>query len=150
MIPFTYSRATTVTDAIRLGAATKAKYLGGGTNLVDLLRETIEQPASLVDVTSLSTSIEERADVAVAAAIELDGHTVTDVRLALGGVATKPWRAWTAEATLTGKPAATESFRAAADAELAGAKALRENGFKVELGKRTMIAVLNELAGVEA
>ncbi len=328
MIPFTYTRAMSVSDAIRLGAAPKAKYLGGGTNLVDLLRETIEQPSSLVDVTGLSSAIEERADgslmigaaanntavaehpavrrqypvlarailagasaqvrnmatvggnllqrtrctyfydndsarcnkrepgqgcdaidgfnrthailgassacvathpsdmcvalaaldavvhltgakgprtlpltdlhrlpedrpdietvlepsdlicavevpalsfcthstyrkvrdrasyafalVAVAAAIKLDGDTVTDVRLALGGVATKPWRAWTAEAALRGKPATTESFRAAAEAELAGAKPLRDNGFKVQLAKRTIVAVLDELTGVKA
>jgi xanthine dehydrogenase YagS FAD-binding subunit len=328
MTPFTYARATSVTDAIRLGAATKAKYLGGGTNLVDLLRETIEQPSSLVDVTGLSRAIEERADgslligaaahntavaehpavgrhypvlarailagasaqvrnmatvggnllqrtrctyfyddesarcnkrepgqgcdaidgfnrthailgassacvathpsdmcvalaalgaivhlvgangtralpltdlhrlpedrpdietaldpgelviavevpalsfaarstyrkvrdrasyafalVAVAAAIELDGNTVKGVRLALGGVATKPWRAWTAEAVLKGKPATAESFRAAAEAELDGAKPLRDNGFKITLAKRTIVAVLNELSGVQA
>ena len=328
MIPFTYARASSVSDAIRLGAVTNAKYLGGGTNLVDLLRETIEQPSHLVDVTGLSNAIEERADgslligaaanntavaeypavrrhypvlarailagasaqvrnmatiggnllqrtrcayfydddsarcnkrepgqgcdaidgfnrthailgassacvathpsdlcvalaalgalvhltsakgartlpltdlhrlpedrpdietvlepgelitavevpalsfaarstyrkvrdrasyafalVAVAAAIELDGKTVKDVRLALGGVATKPWRAWTAEAMLKGKPATAEGFRAAAAAELDGAKPLRDNGFKVQLTTRTITAVLNELSGVQA
>jgi xanthine dehydrogenase YagS FAD-binding subunit len=328
MIPFTYTRAASVSDAIRLGSASKAKYLGGGTNLVDLLRETIEKPSSLVDVTRLSSAIEEREDgslmigaaahntavaehpavrrrypvlarailagasaqvrnmatvggnllqrtrctyfydedsarcnkrepgqgcdaiegfnrthailgaspacvathpsdmcvalaalgavvhltgangarvlpltdlhrlpddrpdietvlepgelitavevpalsfaarstyrkvrdrasyafalVAVAAAIELDGATVTDVRLALGGVATKPWRAWTAEAALKGKPATADNFRAAAEAELDGAKSLRDNGFKIQLAKRTIIAVLNELSGVQA
>ena len=328
MIPFTYARATSESDAVRLGVATKAKYLGGGTNLVDLLRETIEQPSSLVDVTGLSSAIEERPDgslligaaarntavaehiavrrhypvlarailagasaqirnmatvggnvlqrtrctyfydndgarcnkrepgkgcdaiggfnrthailgassacvathpsdmcvalaalgavvhltggkgartlpltdlhrlpedrpdietvlepgeliaavevpalsfaarstyrkvrdrasyafalVAVAAAIELDGDTVSDVRLALGGIATKPWRAWTAETALRGKRATAESFRAAADAELADANALRDNGFKVELVKRTIVAVLEELSGVQA
>lgn len=60
MNPFTYTRATNVSKAIRLGAAANAKYLGGGTNLVDLLRETIEQPSTLVDVVGLSTAIGSR------------------------------------------------------------------------------------------
>jgi xanthine dehydrogenase YagS FAD-binding subunit len=69
------------------------------------------------------------------------------VRLALGGVATKPWRAWRAEEALRGRPARAESFRAAADAELADARPLHDNGFKIELARRTMTAVLEELAG---
>jgi len=60
--PFTYARATSVSDAVRLGADANARYLGGGTNLVDLMRETIERPSSLVDVRGLSDAIEERED----------------------------------------------------------------------------------------
>jgi xanthine dehydrogenase YagS FAD-binding subunit len=329
VIPFTYARAADTPDAVRQGAATGARYLGGGTNLVDLMRETIERPAVLVDVTGLAAAIEERADgglligaaarntavaenravrtrypvlaraivagasaqirnmatvggnllqrtrcayfydddgsrcnkrapgqgcdaidgfsrshailgaspscaathpsdmcvalaalgaivhlsgaggertvpltglhrlpgdhpeietvlepgelitavelpalsfaahsayrkvrdrasyafalVSVAAALETgaDG-TVRDVRLALGGVATKPWRAWRAEEELRGRPATTDSFRAAAEAELADARPLRDNGFKVELATRTMTAVLDELTGGQA
>jgi xanthine dehydrogenase YagS FAD-binding subunit len=63
MTPFTYARATDAAAAIRLaGAAPDAKYLGGGTNLVDLIRETVERPSLLVDVTGLSQRIEARAD----------------------------------------------------------------------------------------
>ena len=58
--------------------------------------------------------------VSVAAALELDGGTVKDVRLALGGVAHKPWRAWKAEEALRGQPATAENFLAAAEAELGG------------------------------
>lgn len=326
MIPFSYTRATDVQDALSQGAATDVKYLGGGTNLVDLMRETIERPRSLVDVTGLSDMIVPAADgglligaaarntavaehravrtrypvltraivagaspqirnmatvggnllqrtrcayfydqdgsrcnkrvpgqgcdatdgfnrshailgtssaciathpsdmcvalaalgavvhlrgtagertvpltdlhrlpgdhpemetvlepgelitavelpalafaahsayrkvrdrasyafalVSVAAALELDGGTVTDVRLALGGVATKPWRAWKAEDALIGKPATPQSFRSAAEAELADARPLRDNEFKVDLAARTIVAVLNELTGV--
>ncbi len=72
--------------------------------------------------------------------------TVRDVRLALGGVAPKPWRAWKAEDALRGQPATEASFRAAADAELADAAGLRDNGFKIELARRTIAAVLAELA----
>jgi xanthine dehydrogenase YagS FAD-binding subunit len=325
MTPFTYARAADAAEAIRLGGQPHAKYLGGGTNLVDLLRETLERPAALVDVTGLSSAIEERQDgslligaaakntavaehrtvrtrypvlsraivagasaqirnmatvggnilqrtrctyfydndgsrcnkrapgqgcdaidgfnrshailgassacvathpsdmcvalaalgavvhlrsargertlpltdlhrlpedhpeietmlepgelitavelpalpfaarstyrkardrasyafalVSVAAALELEGDTVKDVRLALGGVAPKPWRAWKAEAALKGRPATAETFRVAAEIELADARPLRDNAFKVELAVRTIVAVLGELTG---
>ena len=62
MTPFTYARATDAADAVRLCGQPQTKYLGGGTNLVDLLRETLERPASLVDVTGLSHAIDERPD----------------------------------------------------------------------------------------
>ena len=328
MTPFTYTQATSIADAVRLGGGTQAKYLGGGTNLVDLMRETIERPAALVDVTALSSTIEERADgslligaaakntavsehravrtrfpmltraivagasaqirnmattggnilqrtrclyfydddgsrcnkrepgqgcdaidgfnrmhailgaspscaathpsdmcvalaaldaivhlrstagertlnftdlhrlpgdtpeietnlrpgelitavalpalppamrstyrkvrdrasyafalISVAAALELEGDTVKDVRIALGGVAHKPWRAWKAEAALRGRPATEPSFRAAADAELADARPLAGNAFKIELTARTLTAVLGELKGMGA
>lgn len=328
MNPFTYTRAADHTDAIRLGGEIQAKYLGGGTNLVDLMRETLERPRALVDVTGLSRAIEERENgglligaaarntavaehrlvrtrypalaraivagasaqirnmatvggnilqrtrctyfydddgarcnkrnpgegcdaidgfnrihailgaspdcvathpsdmcvalaaldavvhlrsasgertlpltevhrlpgshpeqdtvltpgelitavelptlpfaarstyrkvrdrasyafalVSVAGALELDGGTVKDVRLALGGVAHKPWRAGKAEAALRGKPATEDNFRAAAEAELSDAKPLRDNGFKIELAKRTITMVLSELTGVNA
>jgi xanthine dehydrogenase YagS FAD-binding subunit len=327
MIPMSYARAADAEDAVRLGAAPGAKYLGGGTNLVDLMRETIEHPEALVDVTGLSGEIEETEDgglligaaarntavaesgavrrrypmlaraivagaspqirnmatvggnllqrtrctyfydeqgsrcnkrvpgqgcdaiggfnrtaailgassacvathpsdmcvalvaldavvhlrggggertlaltelhrlpgdhpeletvlepgelitavelprllfatrstyrkvrdrasyafalVSVAAALEVENGSVRDVRLALGGVATKPWRAWKAEEALRGRPASTESFRAAAEAELAVAVPLHDNAFKIELARRTMTAVLEELTGLE-
>lgn len=322
MTPFSFARAADPAAAIHLGARSGAKYLGGGTNLVDLMREAIEQPAFLVDVTGLSADIEERdgglvlgaaarntaiaehravrarypalsrailtgasgqirnmatlggnllqrtrctyfydtasacnkrepgtgcdaiggfnrihailgvssdcvathpsdmcvalsaldatihldgpagprlvpmnefyrlpgdhpeietvlqpgelitavalpalpmaarstyrkvrdrssyafALVSVAAALELapDG-SVQDVRLALGGVAAKPWRAFTAEAMLRGKAATADSFQAAARAELADARPLRDNAFKVSLAERTITAVLGSL-----
>jgi xanthine dehydrogenase YagS FAD-binding subunit len=328
MNPFTYVRAHDAGDALQRGGQPGAKYLGGGTNLVDLMRETIEHPVSLVDVTGLSCDIDERDDgslligaatrntalashpavrarypvlaraitagasaqirnmatvggnmlqrtrcayfyddegsrcnkrspgqgcdavdgfnryhailgasascvathpsdmcvalaalgavvhlrnargertlpftdlhclpedhpeaetllepselitavelpalpfaarstyrkvrdrssyafalVSVAAALELDGDTVKDVRIALGGVAHKPWRAWKAEDALRGKPASAEAFRAAAQAELAAAQPLRDNAFKVELAARAITAVLGELKEMQA
>ena len=88
--------------------------------------------------------------VSVAAALDLDGDRVRDVRIALGGVAHKPWRALKAEASLRGGPATEGAFRAAADLELADAAPLRDNGFKVELAARTIVAVLGELTGAGA
>jgi xanthine dehydrogenase YagS FAD-binding subunit len=85
--------------------------------------------------------------ISVAAAIETENGTVKDVRVALGGVAHKPWRASKLEAALKGRPATAESFLAAAELELADAKPLTHNGFKIELAKRTIVAVLAELAG---
>jgi xanthine dehydrogenase YagS FAD-binding subunit len=326
MTPFTYSRAADANDAIRLGALALAKYLGGGTNLVDLMRETVERPERLIDVTGLSRAIEDQKDgglligaaatntavaehrsvrrryplltraivagasaqirnmatvggnilrrtrcayfydregsrcnkrqpgqgcdaiegfnryhailgtssncvathpsdmcvalaaldtivhvrgsdgerrilldefhrlpgdhpeietvlkpgelitavelpplpmaqrstyrkvrdrasyafaiVSVAAALELEGEAIKNVRLALGGVAHKPWRARKAEAALRGKPATETSFSAAAAVELADARPLRDNGFKMELASRTIMTVLRDLAGV--
>lgn len=85
--------------------------------------------------------------VSVAAALQMDGDTVGDVRIALGGVAHKPWRALKAEAALRGGPATEQAFREAAESELADARPLRDNGFKIELAKRTLTAVLSDLAG---
>jgi xanthine dehydrogenase YagS FAD-binding subunit len=314
--PFSYVRAKDAADAIRLGGAAGAKFLGGGTNLVDLMRETIERPETVVDVTGLSAEIVElpgggirigaaakntavaehraireryplvarailagaspqirnmatvggnllqrtrcayfydgaarcnkrvpgsgcdalgginryhailgtsdhciashpsdlcvalaaleailqtdrrafpfsalhrqpgdRPDlettlepgelivhvdlpalamrstyrkvrdrasyafalVSVAAALALDGDRVADVRIALGGVGTVPWRARKAEVALRGLPATETRFLAAADAELADARPLVHNAFKLELARRTMAAVLGEL-----
>ncbi|MFC0241058.1 FAD binding domain-containing protein [Rhodopseudomonas telluris] len=325
MTPFDYSRAGDVAEAVRLGAAAQAKFLGGGTNLVDLMRETLERPSALVDITGLPAEITETNDgglligaavrntalaehrvvrrnypmlsrailagasaqirnmatvggnllqrtrctyfyddagsrcnkrqpgqgcdaidgfnrnhailgaseacvathpsdmcvalaaldavvhiegnggarklpfsdfhrlpgdrpdletmlqpgelitaielppqpiaarstyrkvrdrssyafalVSVAAALEIEGGKVKDVRLALGGVAHKPWRAQKAEQALRGREATADAFSAAAEAEVAEAVPLRDNAFKIELAKRTIVAVLGELAG---
>jgi xanthine dehydrogenase YagS FAD-binding subunit len=324
MTPFRYARAHDPAEALHLAGAAGTKYLGGGTNLVDLMRETVEQPDALVDVTGLSRAIEERTDgglligaaakntavaehravrtrypvlarailagasgqirnmatvggnilqrtrctyfyddaarcnkrhpgagcdaidgfnrahailgaspacvathpsdmcvalvaldatvhlqsgsgartlkltelhrlpggrpdlettlepgelitavelpplpwaarssyrkvrdrasyafalVSVAAALDrAEDGTIRDIRLALGGVAPKPWRAQAAEAALRGRAATEANFREAAEAELADAAPLRHNAFKVELAKRTIAAVLAGLA----
>jgi xanthine dehydrogenase YagS FAD-binding subunit len=59
MTPFQYERAPDVGAALAAGSRAGAQYLGGGTNIVDLMRETIERPQTLVDVTGLSRDIEE-------------------------------------------------------------------------------------------
>ena len=328
MTPFVYARATSATDALGWASGPHTKYLGGGTNLVDLMRENIEQPTVLIDVSNLSSSIEEREDgslligaavrntalaehrgvrirypmlarailagasaqirnmatvggnilqrtrcayfydtsgsrcnkrspgqgcdaiggfhrmhavlgassaciathpsdmcvalaaldavihlhgpggartlplvdfhrlpedrpeietvlqpgelitaievtpqplgarttyrkvrdrasyafalVSVAASLEVEDGTVKHVRVALGGVAPKPWRARKLEEALQNAPASAEAFRAAAELELADAQPLPDNRFKIELATRTITAVLSELAGQPA
>ncbi|WP_375394785.1 FAD binding domain-containing protein [uncultured Sphingomonas sp.] len=113
----------------------------------------VSLPALSFGARSAYRKIRDRASyafalVSVAAAIDVDGGTIRDVRLALGGVAAKPWRAAIAEGLLRGKPATEASFAAAAAAELAGAKGYRDNAFKIELAKRTIVAVLGELTGI--
>src|SRR5471032_452302 len=103
--------------------------------------ETLLDPGELITAVALPAlpftahstyrKVRDRASfafalVSVAAALELEGDTVKDVRLALGGVAPKPWRAWKAEAALKGRPASAASFRAAAELELADARPLRD------------------------
>ncbi|WP_033324808.1 FAD binding domain-containing protein [Streptomyces yerevanensis] len=95
--------------------------------------------------------VRERASYAfaigsVAAALDVRGGVVREVRLAFGAVASRPWRAGTAERVLTGAPADAETFAAAADAELAAAKPLPHNGYKVALMRNLVVAVLTELA----
>jgi xanthine dehydrogenase YagS FAD-binding subunit len=87
--------------------------------------------------------------VSVAAALEIADGKIVNVRLALGGVASKPWRAHQAESILTGAEARMETFQRAAEAELAGAQGYRDNNFKIELAKRTIAGVLSEMVEAE-
>ena len=84
--------------------------------------------------------------VSVAAALDVEDGVVRDVRLALGGVAHKPWRATKAEEVLRGEPAGEENFRAAAEIELEDARPLRENAFKVPLARNVITRTLIELS----
>ena len=77
--------------------------------------------------------------VSVAIGIELEGNTISDIRIALGGVAHKPWRKPDAEDFLKGKTLTVENLSAAADMLLAGAKGYKHNSFKTELAKRAII-----------
>jgi xanthine dehydrogenase YagS FAD-binding subunit len=84
--------------------------------------------------------------VSVAVALEIDAGTITGVRLALGGVAHKPWRAYQAENTMLGAKANRETFERAAEAELFSARGYGDNNFKIELAKRTIVSVATEMA----
>lgn len=108
-------------------------------------------PPAAVAARSRYRKVRERASYAfavgsIAAALDVRDGTVAEVRLAFGAVASRPWRARTAERALTGGPASAEAYAAAADAELAAAEALPENGYKVTLTRNLMVAVLSELA----
>lgn len=114
---------------------------------------SVEIPALSFATRAIYRKVRDRSSyafalVSVAAMLDVDdGGTVREARIALGGVAHKPWRAAAAEASLRGAPATEESFRRAAEAELKGAVGLAGNAFKVELAKRVIVAVLGELAG---
>jgi len=115
----------------------------------------VELPALPLYARSTYRKVRDRSSyafalVSVAAALEVKDGAVSDVRIALGGVAHKPWRAWKAEQALRGGPATGDAFRAAAQAELTDAKPLSHNAFKIELATRTIVAVLNELNGAAA
>lgn len=86
--------------------------------------------------------------VSVAAALEMDGEQITEARLALGGVAHKPWRQSQAEALLNGKTATQGNFQEAAEALLNGAKGFGHNDFKIELAKRAVVRALTQAAGL--
>ncbi|MDX2593108.1 MULTISPECIES: xanthine dehydrogenase family protein subunit M [Streptomyces] len=108
-------------------------------------------PPAPVAARSRYRKVRERASYAfaigsVAAALDVHDGTVRDARLALGAVASHPWRALAAERVLTGAPADAATFAAAADAELAAARPLPHNGYKVTLMRNLLVAVLTELA----
>ncbi|WP_017623487.1 FAD binding domain-containing protein [Nocardiopsis chromatogenes] len=112
---------------------------------------SVTLPPAPVAAASRYRKVRERASFAfaigsVAAALEVRGGTVHDVRLAFGAVAPRPWRAQTAEKALAGGPATAEAFAAAADAELAAAEPLPDNGYKVPLMRDLVVSVLTELA----
>jgi xanthine dehydrogenase YagS FAD-binding subunit len=154
-----------------LGAAVTAEGPAGRREipLIDFHRlpgetpqiETVLQPEELITAVLLPPNavaarsayrkVRDRSSyafalVSVAAGLDLDGGTIKDVRLALGGVAHKPWRAQAAEAALRGGPATQAAFRAAAEAELAPAHGLSHNAFKIELAKRLITDTLLKLS----
>jgi xanthine dehydrogenase YagS FAD-binding subunit len=127
----------------------------------DPLRDTTLQRGELitsVDIPpldfarrSMYRKVRDRASyafalVSVAVALDVADGIVRDVRIALGGVAHKPWRALRAEAVLRGQAANEASFRQAADAELAEARPLRDNAFKVPLARNVLVRCLLDLS----
>ncbi len=128
MRQFSYVAATDVGSAVDLMTRTPGvRYLAGGTNLVDLIREGVEQPAALVDVTSLPlTGIEELPGGGLRIGALVRNSDLAASRLV--------------------RPVGTEdSFRTAAEAELASATARAHNAFKPELARRTIVAALRQL-----
>jgi xanthine dehydrogenase YagS FAD-binding subunit len=120
-------------------------------------RETVVEPGDLITYVTLSPlpsgtrsyylkrrdrSSYEFALASAAVVAVVQGGRMQHVRIAMGGVGTKPWRSMEAEQALEGKLASDANFRAAADAALSAAKPQRYNGFKIDLAKRTLIRAL--------
>jgi len=111
----------------------------------------VDLPPMRFSASSRYRKVRERASyafalVSVAAALEVRDGMVSDVRIALGGVAHKPWRARKAEDALRGRPATEDSFRGAAQAELAAAVPLGENAYKVPLAANVITRILLDLS----
>jgi xanthine dehydrogenase YagS FAD-binding subunit len=115
----------------------------------DELITAVELPAPRFQQHSHYLKIRDRASyafalVSVAAAVELDGDVIRDVRIALGGVAHKPWRDTAVEQSLKGQPVSRENFAAAADAMLRNAQPLAHNAFKIKLARRAIVRALSD------
>ncbi|MDX2358613.1 xanthine dehydrogenase family protein subunit M [Dietzia sp. PP-33] len=122
----------------------------------DELVVAVELPPPVPGAVSTYRKVRDRASfafaiVSVAAQLSVDDDgVVTDARIACGGVAHKPWRAGRAEEQIIGRVATVASFAGAADAELAAATPVEGTEFKVPLLRRTIIAVLRDLAAEAA
>ncbi len=113
----------------------------------------VDLPALPFAVRSHYRKVRDRASYAfalasAAVALDIEGGRIRNARVALGGVATKPWRSRLAEAALIGKAPSAQVFRAAAEAELKGAVPHSGNAFKIELAKRTLVRALTTVAAM--
>jgi xanthine dehydrogenase YagS FAD-binding subunit len=86
--------------------------------------------------------------ISVAAALDIQNGTIQEARLAMGGVAHKPWRLTAAEQALKGKPATAASFEQAAQVAMQGAKAFKDNAFKLQMAPAAIIEALKHAAGI--
>ncbi len=142
-------REIPMTDFHRLPGDTPER----DTNLrSDELIIAVDLPAMPFATRSHYLKVRDRASyafalVSVAAALDLDSNKkIKAARVALGGVAHKPWRANAAEKKLIGQEANEKTFRAAAEADLAPAKGYKYNSFKIELAKRSIVRALSAIA----
>jgi len=157
-----------------LDAVVRTRRAGGGERAVPLAdfhvaygedpaRGSVLEPGELITAIELPAvpwfarscyqKVRDRASyefalAAAAVALDLDGRTIRAARVALGGVATKPWRSAAAERALTGARAEAATFRAAAEAALAGARPQKDNAFKIELAKRTLVRALETAVAI--
>ncbi len=122
----------------------------------DELILAVDLPAEGYATHSTYLKLRDRASyafalVSVAAALRLDGSgAIAEARLALGGVAHKPWRSVDAEAALVGRAPSSAVFEAAGAIALHGARGLAHNAFKIELAQRAIARALAQAAGMEA
>jgi xanthine dehydrogenase YagS FAD-binding subunit len=113
----------------------------------------VEIPSNAFAQHSLYTKIRDRASyafalVSVAAALEIKNKTIQNARLAMGGVAHKPWRLIEAEIFLKGKAASIENFKQAAGMAMKNAKGYRYNNFKLKLAPNTLVETLKKVSGI--
>ncbi len=118
----------------------------------DELIVAVDLPSSAFAKRSHYLKIRDRAQyafalVSVAAALDIQQGRISAARLAMGGVAHKPWRALNAEKVLTGAQASAQTFATAAEAAVRGAVPQKHNAFKIELAKRAVRRILGEVAG---
>src|SRR5436190_6082038 len=124
------------------------------TNLqADELIIAVDLPAIPLATRSRYLKVRDRASyafalVSVAAALDMQNGKIKAARVALGGVAHKPWRAQKADAALVGRTPDEKTFHAAAEAELAPAKGYKHNSFKIELAKRAIVRALSTVAAM--
>ncbi len=144
-------REIPMTDFHRLPGDTPER----DTNLKpDELIVAVDLPAMPFAMRSHYLKVRDRASyafalVSVAAVLDLDSNkTIKAARVALGGVAHKPWRAEKVGKELTGKKADEKTFRDAAEVELAAAKGYKHNSFKIELAKRAIVRALSTVAAM--
>jgi xanthine dehydrogenase YagS FAD-binding subunit len=119
----------------------------------DELITHIEIPALPFAAKSHYLKVRDRASyefalTSAAVALDIRNGMIKNARVALGGVGTKPWRSLEAEKALIGAPANNETYKKAADLALAGAKPYKDNAFKVELAKRTLVRALKTVEGL--
>ena len=117
------------------------------------LIEAIELPASRLARNSIYLKVRDRASyefalVSVGAALDVQAGMIRGARVALGGVAPKPWRSHDAEGALVGKPATPETFAAAARAATSGMHGYGKNDFKITLVRRSVERALGQTGGV--
>jgi xanthine dehydrogenase YagS FAD-binding subunit len=117
----------------------------------DEIVTAVELPAETFATNYTYLKLRDRASyafalVSFAVALEVEGGTIKTARLALGGVAHKPWRNEEAEAMLVGKPADAAAFKAVADLILVDAKGFEHNAFKIELARRGIVRALGQAA----
>jgi xanthine dehydrogenase YagS FAD-binding subunit len=117
------------------------------------LIEAIELPASALARTSGYLKVRDRASyefalVSAAVALDVRDGAIAHARVALGGVAPKPWRSHAAEAALIGQPATAQTFAAAAHAATSGMHGYGKNDFKITLARRTVERVLGHVGGI--
>ncbi|HEY0384541.1 MAG TPA: xanthine dehydrogenase family protein subunit M [Pyrinomonadaceae bacterium] len=121
----------------------------------DELIVAVDVPSSAFAKRSGYLKVRDRAQyafalVSVAAALDIKRGKIEAARLALGGVAHKPWRSLAAERVLTGAQASAQTFKQAAEAALQGAVPQKHNAFKIEMANRAVLRILNDVASRRA